>query len=96
VETGVCFVKVSFADSKGILFISSAGIVCAFLNSVLHSIVVISVRMSANGMPEILQLHECSFLMPLSFCGMLCDAEEFSCLQCYEVLLWEMFPRFFF
>jgi hypothetical protein len=77
---------------KGVLFISSDGIIYAFLKSVLHStIVVISVSMSVSGMPEIFQL-----LIPLSFCGMFCGAEEFSCLQCYEVLLWEMLLRFFF
>lgn len=62
-----------------VLSISSAGITCVSF------IIIVSVSMSACGMPEILMPQE-GFLYFMPFCGMPCDAEECFHLYSYEML----------
>lgn len=74
--------------------ISSAGIICLLLKSLLFFIrYFVCMSMSTVGMSEKFKLQEYFFYF-LIFCGTLYDAEESVHLRSYEVLLWEMLSRF--
>jgi hypothetical protein len=77
-----------------VLLISSAGIICILLKSVLFFIILLYEHVCCLNAGNISASR--IFLVLSLFCGMLCDAEEFVHLRSYEVLLWEMLSRFLF